>query len=284
MTVLASVLSDQNLEDVLARAAYRTKAEVEHVVATLQPREAPLEGVRRLSPRPASARVEDQPPARHAEPPVQHTAAAPVLFAERPTEANPKPARPSIQPVDAGTYSLRVTVDASLKAELDELTALLSHKVPRGELAEVLREAIRCAIEKHGNRKGARAPAQERRREGANAPPQDAAGNAAPDGVFAESRAGGRQHVPAHVRREVWARDGGRCTWLGPDGQRCESRWKLELDHVRPVALGGTSDAANLRLLCRAHNRLHAERVFGADHIARFAGDGPGQVRLLIPG
>jgi hypothetical protein len=39
----------------------------------------------------------------------------------------------------------------------------------------------------------------------------------------------------------------------------------LEFDHVRPWALGGSSgDAANVRLLCRVHNRLEARRIFGS--------------------
>jgi hypothetical protein len=33
--------------------------------------------------------------------------------------------------------------------------------------------------------------------------------------------------------------------------------------HITPIARGGTSTAANLRLRCRAHNQLEAERTFG---------------------
>jgi hypothetical protein len=82
--------------------------------------------------------------------------------------------------------------------------------------------------------------------------------------------AGNRRHVPAAIRREVWERDGGRCAWTSEDGRRCGSRWKLELDHVRPDALGGEATADNLRLTCRTHNALHAEQFFGRDHMARF--------------
>ncbi|MEA2752875.1 MAG: hypothetical protein QOI41_7018, partial [Myxococcales bacterium] len=34
-------------------------------------------------------------------------------------------------------------------------------------------------------------------------------------------------------------------------------------------ALGGSDEASNLRVRCRAHNRLHAEEVFGKEHVAR---------------
>ena len=67
-----------------------------------------------------------------------------------------------------------------------------------------------------------------------------------------------------HVRRAVWARDGGQCTFESDTGHRCACRRGVELDHVRPVAKGGESTEDNLRLRCRAHNQYTAEREFGA--------------------
>jgi 5-methylcytosine-specific restriction endonuclease McrA len=83
-------------------------------------------------------------------------------------------------------------------------------------------------------------------------------------------RPGERQPIPADVRRAVFDRDGGRCTYLSPDGHRCGSRWQLELDHVRPAALGGPSTVENLRLRCRIHNAPHAEETFGRAFMARY--------------
>ena len=48
VTVLGPLLTPENLEDLVGRAAYRTKAEVEHLAAVLQPRNAPKDGIRRL--------------------------------------------------------------------------------------------------------------------------------------------------------------------------------------------------------------------------------------------
>lgn len=64
--------------------------------------------------------------------------------------------------LELGFGSLRVTIDSACKEELETLKALLSHKVPDGDLASVLREAIRCGVEKHGKRKGATPPARKR--------------------------------------------------------------------------------------------------------------------------
>lgn len=72
-----------------------------------------------------------------------------------------------------------------------------------------------------------------------------------------------RQHIPAAVRDEVYVRDGGQCSFVGVNQTRCESRKGLEIDHIVPIAAGGTNDPSNLRLLCPAHNLQEAERVLG---------------------
>jgi hypothetical protein len=73
--------------------------------------------------------------------------------------------------------------------------------------------------------------------------------------------------VATGTRRKVYERDGLACTYVSIDGRRCESRAFLELDHAEPRALGGGDDSENLRVLCRSHNQLLAERAFGREHI-----------------
>ena len=51
-----------------------------------------------------------------------------------------------------------------------------------------------------------------------------------------------------------------------------ESRMRLELDHIRPVCLGGKSSAANLRLRCRVHNQYEAIHLFGEEFMERKRG------------
>src|SRR5688572_15128686 len=47
------------------------------------------------------------------------------------------------------------------------------------------------------------------------------------------------RHVPAHIRRAVHDRDGGRCAFLGRDGRRCAETGRLEYHHIRPYAADG---------------------------------------------
>ena len=70
-----------------------------------------------------------------------------------------------------------------------------------------------------------------------------------------KSRATGRA-IRAVVKRRVWQRDGGRCSYVDPrTGRRCASRHLLQVDHVFPYSLGGGPEPGNLRLLCAAHHR-----------------------------
>jgi 5-methylcytosine-specific restriction endonuclease McrA len=250
VAVLEKLLTEENVAELVARAAFLTKAEVERLAVTLQPRTAPKDGLRLLPSRKA------EPRETHAPVDEPSTPALPVATASEPPAAlqlAPPPARATLEPVTADTYSLRVTVDAALEKDIEELRALLSHKIPNGELSEVLREAVQCALEKHRKRKGAAEPAQKRKSAVAEKP--------------AKKTVSGRQPVPAAVRREVWKRDEGRCNWRGPDGQRCGSTWKVELDHIQPAALGGSSTIENLRILCRSHNALAAEHAFGREYM-----------------
>ena len=75
--------------------------------------------------------------------------------------------------------------------------------------------------------------------------------------------------VKRAARREVYERDAERCTFVDKTGRRCKARAFLELDHQHARALGGSGDASNLRLLCRAHNRLLAEETFGREHVEK---------------
>jgi hypothetical protein len=126
--------------------------------------------------------------------------------------------------------------------------ALLAHAVPSGDPAEVLDRALDALIAQVERRKFART-ARPRHR----APTKPAA----------------PRTVPARVRRAVAARDGDRCAFVGSDGHRCTSRRRLEFDHVQPLARGAQSTAGGMRLLCRAHNRFEADRIFGRDFMLR---------------
>ncbi|NDE17217.1 HNH endonuclease [bacterium] len=73
--------------------------------------------------------------------------------------------------------------------------------------------------------------------------------------------------LPRGIQRQVFARDGHRCTFVSDDGIRCPESGRLQIDHILPKAKGGSDAIENLRLLCAAHNQLMAERHFGREFI-----------------
>lgn len=79
------------------------------------------------------------------------------------------------------------------------------------------------------------------------------------------------RYIPAKVRRAVWARDGGRCAYVGTDGRRCGSKHQLEFEHIRAFADGGEATEDNIQLLCRPHNQFRARQRFGDSHRAQYS-------------
>ena len=76
------------------------------------------------------------------------------------------------------------------------------------------------------------------------------------------------RYIAADVSHAVKKRDGCQCSFVSQDGRRCTETRHLHFDHKVPFALGGSSTVDNLRLLCPAHNRLEATKVFDAARIA----------------
>ncbi|MGC3996446.1 MAG: HNH endonuclease signature motif containing protein [Anaeromyxobacter sp.] len=290
--MLREVPTEENLEALVGGAAFKSKAEVERLVVTIKPREAPKDGLRRL-PSSTLATFQSRPvdpkgatalalaPAEAVPFQLQEPAAssAPAFALSAPSPI-PVPSRPELHPVNAEQWSMRVTLDEAAHADLETLRVLLSHKVPDGNLADVLKEALRCAVEKHAKRKGAveltraaapAAPVPEVPAPAAvSAPVPDPAPSSDPLPLFATPCRFDPRTVTADVRRAVWTRDGGCCTYVSPDGHRCCSRWQLELDHIDPEAMGGPPTLPNLRLRCRGHNLWAAVQAFGREKMAAF--------------
>lgn len=205
--------------------------EVEALVASLNPvTAAPAERVRMLA-------VAVPPPAHPTE-----ELFSPPPAADLPVRARlPVPAAP-IEPVaSVRRVHFSFTGDEALLRDYERAKELSRHKWPAGHMEDVFAGAMKALLDKIDPDKRSRRKDRTRRL---------AAG--------ARSR-----HIAIAVKDEVWLRDGGRCGYSGEGGRICGSRAGLQFDHVKPWALGGESDAANIRLLCRAHNGLEARRVFG---------------------
>lgn len=61
----------------------------------------------------------------------------------------------------------------------------------------------------------------------------------------------GRQPIPRKLRHQVFQRDGYRCRECGATNKQT----RLHVDHIKPVAKGGTNDLSNLQTLCEDCNQ-----------------------------
>ena len=89
----------------------------------------------------------------------------------------------------------------------------------------------------------------------------------APGAIHDLGRERRRKHVARQTRRDLLARDGVGCAFVGSDGRRCNARAFLQFHHRQAWARGGSDTLDNLELLCRNHNCLLAERDFGRSHV-----------------
>ena len=153
-----------------------------------------------------------------------------------------QPAR--IEPLAPSRHKLQMTVSTECRDKLERARALLRHRNPTGDLAEVVERALDALLEN-----------LEKERLGKSKRP------------LRTPRAAKAGHVTQAARRDVFERDGEQCSYVDALDRRCPARGLLEVDHIDSKARGGSGDASNLRVLCRAHNRLHAEQVFGREYV-----------------
>jgi hypothetical protein len=212
--------------------------------------------------------------------------------------------RRELEALSADRFGVHFTADAELRDLIERARALASHRLPKGALAGLMKLALTAFVQQEERRRFALGSKPRKPAVAGFGPREAAIGSklessteqaglacstagedgartpAPPGGVWAKSkqprtlagcsRMGKRgRYIAAAVRREVYLRDHGRCSFVSADGRRCDARAFLEFDHVEPWAAFGASAADNLRLRCRAHNGLHAWNCFGALYIAR---------------
>jgi 5-methylcytosine-specific restriction endonuclease McrA len=265
VTVVAKVLTSENKGEVLPRFFDLSRREAEQVAVSIRPAEViPVRDV--VTPiRPAASTGRAVAPARTLPvPTIRDSPAAdagstalafhmdettpPVRVVANVVQLAPEPPRDEIEPLDAQLSRLHITVDSELLQLLEAAKDAFAHSFPSGRAAEVIKHGLRVALDQHDKRHGL------------------------VEKPLKTPRPSRTNHIPAHVKREVLRRAGGRrCEWILPSGERCDCRRTLQFDHIKALALGGKSTLQNVRLLCRSHNLLAARQVFGDALMDRYA-------------
>jgi 5-methylcytosine-specific restriction endonuclease McrA len=235
--LLAPVLTSANATNLVNASSRKSCAQIREMLATWFPKPEPaLQVALPAVPCAAAADSPAEPASKRVEE-LSGTHDSLVILAEM-QQCPASFAR--FTPVAPGRYAIEGRVDQALVEKLHRSQELLSHGGRSCGLAELLELAADLLLA-HAERKRFGATERPRKR------------NSGGDG----------DRITNEVKREVYARDGGQCTFTSDTGRRCVSRGNIEFDHIQPVARGGRSDADNVQLLCRAHNQLLADRAFG---------------------
>jgi hypothetical protein len=245
--LLASHLTKENHREVLRKAKHRTTREIEKLVAEIAPKPDVPSVIRKLPDRKGSMPLSmGKEKCSGTSPPA---AVAPSLGSKPKKEPLARPV-----PLSPRRYKLQVTIGEGTREKLDELQGLLSHQIPDGDPAKILDRALDALLVQARKKKAALTDKPRVTREKKNR----------------------NRGIPADVRREVFERDAGRCTFVDARGRRCASKWQVEFHHIVPYSCGGTHERDNITLRCRGHNQYEAELDFGAGFMeVRRAGASP---------
>ena len=240
--LLAPWLTKENARELLAAAARRSKDEIRELLADRAPKlDVPLSFEAVAGSGEVSVRTPEGA-AGGVSPEAAPAAAGDAGNSSMVSVRTPRPGRRlKLSPLGGGRYDTSFTMEQAAREAIRYFEQLAGRKVTAQEMSEALAEGFRS-----------KSKALEQRRFGVTDRPRR------------QGKAANGRHIPNAVKRQVWQRDEGRCSFVAESGRRCERRGDVQFDHVEPVARGGKSTVENLRLLCRAHNQYEAERVFGA--------------------
>lgn len=251
---LAKHLTVENHEDVLNRAAHKSKREVEELIAALAPKPDVRPSIRKVPER-GTQKTEEPKKSVRQEPAskvdassTESTSSGQSAPRERASESRQhRDEREKVEPLSPARYRVQFTASAELRDKLDRLAELM----PGSDLASIIETAVTEKLDKLEAKRYGKVKKPRKELDDADTSP-------------------GRRGVSAPVARFVWKRDGGECTFVSKNGRRCTERRGLEFHHDEPFGLGGDRSADNIRLLCKAHNMYMAERDYGKEWMDRY--------------
>ena len=211
---LAKHLTEENRDELLARATHKTKEAIKELVAEIAPKPDVPSVMRKLPTRkakPATELTNELHPSG-----VRQDCSAPPPSAA--PEAAAKP--PVIEPLAPTRYRVQFTASGELHDKLERLIALM----PGNDLASIVEAAVTEKIERLEAKRFGKTKKPRKNLEDADTSP-------------------GVRGISAPVRRFVWERDGGQCMFSTSDGRRCPAREGLEFHHDEPYGLGGDRSA-----------------------------------------
>jgi hypothetical protein len=288
---LGPSLTQENHLAILEEATFKSMAQVEEIVARLRPKPPVPSSIRKLG----SSSGQDEGGEGFFG---SGTAGGPDEEAREEHVPPSRARRSAISPLAPASHDIHITADEETVYALRELQELLSHQVPNGDPAVIIKHSLLRTLkevkkERFGTGKrrknvqeesSARAEIEEERfAKEASTGGTTLASQEGPRGTPGKALGGESQsrYIPKEIRKAVWERDQGRCAFRSIKGRWCTERRFLEFHHIIPFAWRGETTVDNIELRCRTHNAYEGDLIFGkvlrrSDPKCRLAAGGTG--------
>jgi hypothetical protein len=150
-----------------------------------------------------------------------------------------KPFLEKVTVVPGGRQTLQIEVDDELLDLLKQVRDLVSHEGFQTH-SQLLKKTLKFFLsKKHPGHKAKAAPFPRGNEMSKN-----------------------RRYIKAAVRQSVWQKNDNKCSFTDPiTKKRCGSTFRLQIEHLKPIAWGGESIESNLTLYCGSHNLFAAGKL-----------------------
>ncbi|MDZ4660267.1 MAG: HNH endonuclease signature motif containing protein [Pseudomonadota bacterium] len=169
----------------------------------------------------------------------------------------PKPVVEKFRQVTPEVTEVRFSADQNLLSKMNRIKGLIAHRKPGLNTSDLINELCEMALnELDPLRRELKIGKKQKIDLPKNIPP-------APKVAVITTTKPTRQYISIKLKKDVWRKAAGKC-------QNCSSEYALEIDHLNPLSLGGSSDIKNLRLLCRHCNQRAAIARLGYNQMQRY--------------
>ena len=253
-SLIAPVLTEENVENLITMAEGKSKREIEALLVTLAPKEELKPSIRKEPSRdrmaPEGATTEGKPPP--------------------PAGGQQKRTPDLLQPATEDRYNFRFSAGKAFTEKFKRLAEVLGVPCPHRDMEKVFEQALEIALDKkdpkrrlerrrkRAAKKGAARPGKVAKKRSETQKKEETSGSPAVS-----------RYVSPEVQERAFERAGYQCEYRGPEGSRCSCRTGLQVEHVMPFAVYQTHDERYLRAYCPAHNLLAAKKFYGREFIQR---------------
>ena len=173
------------------------------------------------------------------------------------SEIDPMISREKVRSLGGGQTEIKLVINLDDLKKAETLKNLLSHKNPNMSYTELFSLLVQMGIDKYDYSKKTTLKTKPKQK----SVPELKNVNKHKHKLNKKPSKQTTRYIPKEVKKYIWQRDNGRCSYICSETKRrCTSKHLIQIDHIHPYALGGSSKPQNLRLLCASHNQYRNKK------------------------